>query len=251
MAQYNALQSKDEGCLYFITDKNVIYRGTVNVTSRYLIGSIPAASNPDGLPGIRLTDQVTGNTYDIPLLSSVSGFLESNLVMHFTKAKISSNSDMLRQIGAVIGIPASGNVKAGMVFRVEIENANRLSLNPGQFAKSDDLIAKNHDLVVALYNIIGGSVEIPSVDNLLATPEWTQNHQAFAVIPADLVDLVTAPNGLTENAVVLGNGAKTIKVLPFAGASKVLRTNANNDGVEWVTPETVENVVYWEDIDAE
>jgi hypothetical protein len=82
-------------------------------------------------------------------------------------------------------------------------------------------------------------------------PEWTQNHQAFAVIPTDLVDLVTAPNGLTENAVVLGNGAKTIKVLPFAGASKVLRTNANNDGVEWVTPETVENVVYWEDIDAE
>lgn len=250
MAQYNALQSKDEGCLYFITDKNVIYRGTVNVTSRYLIGSIPAASNPDGLPSIRLTDQVTGSTYDIPLLSSVSGFLESNLVLHFTDSKISSNLDMLTQIGAAIGTPASGNVKAGMVFRVEIENANRLSLNPGQFAKNDDLIAKNHDLVVALYNIRGGFVEIPFGDQV-KTPDWTQNHQAFTVIPTDLVDLVTAPNGLTENAVVLGNGAKTIKVLPFAGASKVLRTNANNDGVEWVTPETVENVVYWEDIDAE
>lgn len=250
MAQYNALQSKDEGCLYFITDKNVIYRGTVNVTSRYLIGSIPAASNPDGLPGIRLTDQVTGHFYDIPLLEYVSGFLESNLVMHFTKTNISSNLDMLNLIDATIGTPASGNVKAGMVFRVEIENANRLSLNPGQFSKSDDLIAKNHDLVVALYDIRGGSVKIPFENNVIVT-EWTQNHQAFAVIPTDLVDLVTAPNGLTENAVVLGNGAKTIKVLPFAGASKVLRTNANNDGVEWVTPETVENVVYWEDIDAE
>lgn len=246
MAQYNALQSKDEGCLYFITDKNVIYRGTVNVTSRYLIGSIPAASNPDGLPGIRLTDQVTGHYYDIPLLESVSGFLENNLVLHFHENTVGSDSDLLSAINAEIGSPGTGIAPAGTVFRVETNSSVRLSFNPGQFPKADYLIAKNHDLIIALYNVGDAKVDIDGVK-----VSWENNHQAFAVIPTDLVDLVTAPNGLTENAVVLGNGAKTIKVLPFAGASKVLRTNASNDGVEWVTPETVENVVYWEDIDAE
>ena len=240
LAQYNALQTKDEGCLYFITDKNMIFRGNVNVTSRYLISAVPASANPQGYQCIRLTDQLNGHTYDIPLLSSVSGLLEAE----------SSNEDMLHQIEASIGEAASGKVEAGMVFRVELDKSDAtLTLNPGQFAKPDNLIARDHDLVVALYDIRGGVVVYDRES--LETGGWKSNHQVFAVIPTDLVDIVTATNTLDDNKVILGAGGHGIKAMPFAGANKVLRTNQNNDGVEWVTPETVENVVYWEDIDGE
>ena len=106
------------------------------------------------------------------------------------------------------------------------------------------LIVNNHDLVVALYGIEGSKVLYEDAD----PAQWEENRQAFAVIPTDLVDLVTAEVTLGNNKVVLGAGSMVVKVLDFAGANKVLRTNSRNKGVEWVTPETVENVVYWEDI---
>lgn len=248
-AQYDALQTKDEGCLYFLTDKNMIYRGNVNVTSRYLIGSIPSGSAAEGLTGIRITDQATGQVYDIPLYSSVSGWLENNLVLRFDKNIVTSNEDLLRAIGATSSQPASGAVIAGTVFRYEVENLDKPMLNPGQFAKPDYLVAKNHDLIVALYSIKNGSFFNPSEENHSSGVEWTENHQVFAVIPTDLVDLVTASTTLDNNKVILGAGGNIVKAMPFAGANKVLRTNSENNGVEWVTPETVENVVYWEDID--
>lgn len=250
LAQYNALQTKDEGCLYFITGKNMIFRGNVNVTSRYLISAVPASANPQGYQCIRLTDQLNGHTYDIPLLASVSGLLESNFVMRFTPRAISSNEDMLEQIHASTGNVASGIVEAGMVFRVELDKLDaELKLNPGQFATPDDLVAHGHDLVVALYDARDGLV-IYDRETGNSGP-WKLNHQVFTVIPTDLVDIVTAANTLDDNKVILGAGGHGIKAMPFAGANKVLRTNQNNDGVEWVTPETVANVVYWEDIDGE
>lgn len=222
----------------------------MNVTSRYLISAVPASANPQGYQCIRLTDQLNGHTYDIPLFSSVSGLLEAEFVMRFTPRAISSNEDMLHQIGAIIGTSASGKVEAGMVFRVELDKSDAtLALNPGQFAKPDKLIARDHDLVVALYDIRGGVVTYDRESS--ETGGWESNHQVFAVIPTDLVDIVTATNTLDDNKVILGAGGHGIKAMPFAGANKVLRTNQNNDGVEWVTPETVENVVYWEDIDGE
>ena len=248
-AQYDALQTKDEGCLYFLTDKNMIYRGNVNVTSRYLIGSIPAGSAAEGLNGIRLTDQATGQVYDIPLYSSVSGWLENNLALRFDKNIITSNEDLLHAIGATVSDPASGTVNAGMVFRYENREVAKGLLNPGQFAKPDYLVVNNHDLVVALYTIKNGLFFNPREDNHSVGAEWIENHQVFTVIPTDLVDLVTASTTLDNNKVILGAGGNIVKAMPFAGANKVLRTNSENNGVEWVTPETVENVVYWEDID--
>lgn len=238
MAQYQALQTKDEGSLYFITDKNMIFRGNVNVTSRYLIGAVPAGSNPSGLACVRLTDQMTGQVYDIPLLSSVSGLLETNLVLRFHKDATVSQGRMLSQIDAEVGTPASGAVKAGTVFRVECEGT--LSLNPGQFGKPDSLLVSNHDLIVALYDLEDGMVN--------SVAAWTENHQLFTVIPTDLVDLVVATNTLDNNKVILGSGNRGIKAMPFGTSGQVLRMNSGANGVEWVTPETVQNVVYWEGI---
>lgn len=245
LEQYEALAQKDEGCLYFITDKNMIFRGTVNVTSRYLIGSIPAASNPAGLDGIRLTDQMTGHVYDIPMLSSVSGLLETNLVLRFSETILREATDIIGAIEATDGVPASGTVDAGTVIRCDFGD-QYVPLNPGQFAKPDYLYAKGHDLVVALAHVRLGKYNPNHNQSLGQT--WSLNHQAFAVIPTDLFDLVTAVSELELNHVVLGAGGKKVKTMPFTGANKVLRTNSANNGVEWVTPETVENVVYWEDI---
>lgn len=243
-AEYDALQQKDAGCLYFLTDKNLIYRGTNLVTSRYLIGAVPGASNPYNLPSIRLTDQVTGNVYDLAKLSAVADLLNDNLALRYHKLTITSQADMLEAIGAVDGTPASGVVEAGTVYRVESQEG--LKLNPGQFAivGDDYLNANNHELVIALYSVQDGHVIYENADPI----EWKENKAVFAVIPTDLVGLVFADAPLDNNKVVLGAGGQGIKVLAFAGANKVLRTNSSNNGVEWVTPETVENVVYWEDI---
>lgn len=246
-AQYDALQQKDAGCLYFLTDKNLIYRGTTLVTSRYLISSIPPASNPDNIPGVRLTDQATGAVYDLPLFSAVADLLSNNFALRYNKMLVGSQADMLGSIEAMEGVAASGIVAAGTVYRVECNDY--LKLNPGQFAgqEVDELVAKNHDLIVALYDLREGKVIYPDGSYV----EWKENHALFAVIPTDLVNLVAANDNLDNNRVVLGAGYQHVKSLPFAGANKVLRTNSSNNGVEWVTPETVENVVYWENIAVE
>ena len=246
-AQYDALQTKDEGCLYFVTDKNMIYRGNVNVTSRYLISAVPAASNPENYDSVRLTDQQTGNVYDIPLLDSLATVLENGLRYH--PATIQDPSDLLDAIGAESGVTGSGTVKAGTVFRVERPGGGQ-QYNPGQFAKADYLLPNNHDLIIALYDIKEGRVNIPNRQGIAGyeAQNWTSNHQAFAVIPVDLVDLVTASTTLDNNKVILGAGGKIVKAMDFGTAGQVLRMNNNANGVEWVTPETVQNVVYWEDI---
>lgn len=242
-AQYDALQTKDEGCLYFLTDKNMIYRGNVNVTSRYLIGAVQG--------GIRITDQATGAYYDIPMLSTVTGWLENNLVLHFSPDLIETNTDLLRSIEANIGEPATGKVEAGTVWRVESKEGSGVYLNPGQFAEIDIsganlLYVDNHDLIVALYKLEAGQVIYD--DHSSRAERWESNHQLFAVIPTDLVNLVTAPGTLDANKVILGNGGKSVKAMAFGTSGQVLRMNQGGNGVEWVTPETVQNVVYWESI---
>lgn len=244
-AQYDALVTKDEGCLYFLIDNNnaLLYKGDKNIT-RYLISAVPSASNPENIGSFRITDKVTGQVYDVPLLSAVGNLLDDNLVLRFSGEVVSSDAELLRAIGAADGQAASGNVKAGTVFRVDDAQDYPLRLNPGQFAKNDALIANQHDLVIALYDLESGVITKEENQRV----DWLTNHDLFAVIPTDLVDLVTAMATLDNNKVILGNGGHVIKAMPFAGANKVLRTNANNDGVEWATPETVENVVYWEEI---
>lgn len=243
LAEYNALQTKDEGTLYFIIDKNMIYRGTTLVTSRYLISGI--ASSPGEVSGFRLIDQTNGTHYDIPYLADVNNMLQSNLSLRFHETFIERDSDLLEAIGAEANIPGSGDFEAGMVYRMSdrlyeegsVERLDSIDLNPGQFAKPEDVLTvKRHDLVVAIKT------------HRSSDEPFTTNHECFAVIPVDLVNLITSPYSMTANAVVLGDGGKGIKPLSFGGANKILRTNGSNNGVEWVSPETVQNVMVWENI---
>lgn len=249
-AQYDALQQKDEGSLYFITDEKLLYRGDGSPYSRYLVGAVPRADNENEIQAIRLTDKHTGDVYDIPLLAAVDGMLEAHLVLHYHEKTIESQAQMLQAIGATEGTIASGEVKAGTVFRIDGKQSEGiLTLNPGQFVQTGaSFTAKTHDLVIALYDITHGQV---FKEAGAAGETWTYNKQAFAVIPTDLVNLVTADGALDNNRLILGAGQKKIKAMPFAGANKILATNQENNGVEWITPETAQNVVYWEEIAGE
>lgn len=231
-AQYDALQQKDEGGLYFLTDKKTLYRGT-EVISRYAVASLPAQPGVHG--GIRITDLHTGNTYDIPLLTDVNGLVENELLLHYSIDIVKENQDLVDSIHAAEGEPGTGEFLAGRVWRVESEG-EKLRLNPGQFAKPDYLIANDHDLVISLY--AHGREDTP----------FLTNHEMFAVIPTDLVDLVSALNPLDNGKIILGAGNHIIQAMPFGAAGKILAMNQAGNGVEWLSPETVQSDVVWEDI---
>lgn len=232
-AQYDALQSKDQGGIYFITDKKTLYKGN-EVISRYSVTQVPSAT-PNSLPGVRITDLHTGATYDIPLLSGVEGLIENNMMWHYSESIIQEAADMVSAINGSSGQEGTGEFLAGTVYRVESRGVT-LELNPGQFAKPDNLVANDHDLVVALYS------------HAHDDSPFRTNKSMFAVIPTDLINLVTANVTLDNNKVVVGAGNKTIKTIPFNGAGKILATNQSNDGVEWLSPETVQSDLVWEDI---
>lgn len=231
-AQYDALQQKDAGGLYFLTDKKTLYRGT-EVISRYAVSSLPANQGEHG--GIRITDLHTGSTYDIPLLTDVNGLVESELLLHYSEDIVKVDQDLVDSIHAEEGVPGTGEFLAGRVWRVE-SDGEQLKLNPGQFAKPDYLIANDHDLVISLY-----------AHSHRDTPFRT-NHEMFAVIPTDLVDLVSAYNTLDNGKIILGAGNHVVQAMPFGAAGKILAMNQAGNGVEWLSPETVQSDVVWEDI---
>lgn len=231
-AQYDALQQKDAGGLYFLTDKKTLYRGT-EVISRYAVSSIMSPQGGHG--GIRITDLHTGATYDIPLLTDVNGLVESELLLHYSTDIVTSDQDLVDSIHATEGVPGTGEFLAGRVWRVE-SNGVQLMLNPGQFGKPDYLIANDHDLVISLY--AHGHEDTP----------FRTNHEMFAVIPTDLVDLVSALNPLDNGKIILGAGNHIIQAMPFGAAGKILAMNQAGNGVEWLSPETVQSDVVWEDI---
>lgn len=246
-ADYVALQAKDASALYCITDKNVIYKGTTLMTDRY---SITVRQIDGANVGIRLTDKITGQYYDLPYLALVQNLLNDGLSLRYNKTVVGSNADLLGAIGATEGIAASGGVEAGTVFRVEIDDPDPYSrvitFDPVQNG-SEALVARHHDLIIALYDLENGEIQIPK-DSSTETISWKNNKELFAVIPTDLVDLVSANGNLGLNKVILGNNGHVVKAMAFNGANKILRTNSTNDGVEWVAPETVQNVISWEQI---
>lgn len=231
-AQYDALAQKDSGGLYFITDKKTLYKGD-KVISRYAISGNAVDAN--GLESIRITDLHTGAYYDIPLLAGVSGMLENNMVLHYSSEIITSNADLVAAINAVQNVPGTGEFPAGRVFRVESEG-HSLELNPGQFGKPDMLFANDHDLVITLY------------DHGREDANFRTNHEMFAVLPTDLWNLVTGNGQLDNGKVILGQGGNSIQAMNFGNPGQILAMNSGGNGVQWLTPETVENVIYWEDI---
>lgn len=230
-AQYDALQQKDENSLYFLTDAGheMIFKGTVDMTEQF---SITTSIFGDGY--IRLVRKLDGRAYDIPLGATVNGLLDAGLVLFFDKNWISNDDEFLSAINARIGFPGTGEFKAGQTFRV----AKEFRFNPGQFAnpENDTLDATQHDLIIALEKHDRGNAAFNS------------NHSMFAVIPTDLVNLVTATSNLDVDKVVVGAGYRGVKTFDFAGGGKVLASNAAGTALEWMNPEGIAAEVVWQSI---
>lgn len=230
-AQYDALQQKDENSLYFLTDSGheMLFKGTVDMSEQF---SITSSIYGEGY--IRLVRKLDGAVYDIPLGATVNGLLDNGLVLFFDEHWIGNDQDFITAIRAAIGTPGTGEFKAGQTFRV----TKAFDFNPGQFANAgnDLLKAGNHDLIIA--------IDAHSRDD----QPFRSNHDMFAVIPTDLVNLVTAAAALDLNKVVLGAGNQGIKTLNFDGGGKVLASNASGTGVEWMDPAGITAEVTWQGI---
>lgn len=245
-AEYDALQQKEDNVLYFLTDQGheMIMKGTKDMSEQFSL-----TSSPLGEGYLRIVRKLDGAVYDLPLGATVSGLLDDGLVLRYAEKYVSNNNDLLTSISAETNTPASGIVRAGTVFRVKTVSGGNVLFNPGQFTftgRSDYLYAKDGDLIIALYNIEGGTVSYTDEDE----ESWKSNHQAFAVIPTNLVDLVTAAGAIDNDKVVLGAGAHGIKALDFPvnGAGKILAINQSGNGVVWLSPETVQSDLVWESI---
>lgn len=243
-AEYDALQQKEDNVLYFLTDQGheMIMKGTKDMSEQFSL-----TSSPLGEGYMRLVRKLNGAVYDLPLGATVSNLLDDGLALRYSEKYVSNNDDLLNSIAAVTNVPASGDVKAGTVFRVKTVSGGNVSFNPGQFSSHGDaLYAKDGDLIIALYKIKLGNVQYTAEDG----ESWKSNHQAFAVIPTDLINLVTADDTLDNDKVVLGAGNRGIKALDFPanGAGKILAINQSGNGVEWLSPETVQSDLVWESI---
>jgi len=76
LAQYNALDSTDENTLYFITDAQLIFKGSQNVTSRLVIGPV-SSQGEDGLTKLQIHDNLTNSNYLIYSTDSVLSLINS------------------------------------------------------------------------------------------------------------------------------------------------------------------------------
>lgn len=230
-AQYDALLQKDENSLYFLTDAGheMIFKGTVDMTEQF---SITTSLYGEGY--IRLVRKLDGRAYDIPLGATVNGLLDAGLVLFFDENWIGNDDEFLRAINADIGNPGTGIFKAGQTFRV----VKDFKFNPGQFANADNdtLDATQHDLIIALNG------------HNRQDPAFKMNHDMFAVIPTDLVNLVTATGTLDVDKVVVGAGYHGVKTFDFAGGGKVLASNAAGTALEWMDPEGIAAEVVWQSI---
>lgn len=229
-AQYDALQNKDQNSLYFLTDSGheMLFKGNVDMSEQFSI-----TSSPLGQGYIRLVRKLNGQAYDLPLGATVNGLLDAGLVLFFDENWISSDEEFLAAINAVVGSPGTGEFKEGQTFRV----AKDFRFNPGQFTDADDTLdATQHDLIIALK---GRSREDHA---------FQSNHDMFAVIPTDLVNLVTATGNLDVDKVVVGAGNRGVKTFNFDGGGKVLASNAAGTALEWLDPEGIAAEVVWQSI---
>ena len=267
MAQYNAITTKDNDTLYFITDRKMVYKGDDEYTSN--IKSVVISTTGSGEAELKkLTITLAdGSTvvYEAPsstALSEVKKTLEGKITNHsgqiattITFSHVKLSNDFLTataEAGKVVGDGSDGIAATPLAVKTALEQAKTYTDN--SFAANDAMLFKGTigtgGTVTTLptsgykkgwtYRVITkGTYATHNCeigDLIIAIEDGPETQQSargtdWTVAQTNIDGAVVANGDLTAEGLVLGNGNKTVKVLSKGTSGQILKSTGS--GVEW------------------
>lgn len=267
MAQYNAITTKDNDTLYFITDRKMVYKGDDEYTSN--IKSVVISTTGSGEAELKkLTITLAdGSTvvYEAPsstALSEVKKTLEGKITNHSgqkattsTCSHVKLSNDFLTataEAGKVVGDGSDGIAATPLAVKTALEQAKTYTDN--SFAANDAMLFKGTigtgGTVTTLptsgykkgwtYRVITkGTYATHNCeigDLIIAIEDGPETQQSargtdWTVAQTNIDGAVVANGDLTAEGLVLGNGNKTVKVLSKGTSGQILKSTGS--GVEW------------------
>lgn len=267
MAQYNAITTKDNDTLYFITDRKMVYKGDDEYTSN--IKSVVISTTGSGEAELKkLTITLAdGSTvvYEAPsstALSEVKKTLEGKITNHSgqkattsTSSHVKLSNDFLTataEAGKVVGDGSDGIAATPLAVKTALEQAKTYTDN--SFAANDAMLFKGTigtgGTVTTLptsgykkgwtYRVITkGTYATHNCeigDLIIAIEDGPETQQSargtdWTVAQTNIDGAVVANGDLTAEGLVLGNGNKTVKVLSKGTSGQILKSTGS--GVEW------------------
>lgn len=267
MAQYNAITTKDNDTLYFITDRKMVYKGDDEYTSN--IKSVVISTTGEGEAELKkLTITLAdGSTvvYEAPsstALSEVKKTLEGKITNHsgqkattstFSHVKLSNDFlTATAEAGKVVGDGSDGIAATPLAVKTALEQAKTYTDN--SFAANDAMLFKGTigtgGTVTTLptsgykkgwtYRVITkGTYATHNCeigDLIIAIEDGPETQQSargtdWTVAQTNIDGAVVANGDLTAEGLVLGNGNKTVKVLSKGTSGQILKSTGS--GVEW------------------
>ena len=202
-AQYKAISNPDEGTLYFITDRGLIYKGSVLVTNKIIVEAIEQSGNTPA--HLKITDNSTTNP---------------------TEFEVYSRS----QVDALLATVITSN--DAMVFKGTIGVAGQ------EPAPTVNALPATHEIgwtyrVVTAGTYAGVACEIG--DLIICVEDGTTANNAHWTVCQNNIDgAVTAAATLVSGCLVLGGGGKTVQTLANGNNGDLLTIK---DGViQWFAP---------------
>lgn len=267
MAQYNAITTKDDDTLYFITDRKMVYKGDDEYTSN--IKSVVISTTGSGEAELKkLTITLAdGSTvvYEAPsstALSEVKKTLEGKITNHsgqkattttFSHVKLSNDFlTATAEAGKVVGDGSDGIAATPLAVKTALEQAKTYTDN--SFAANDAMLFKGTigtggtvtELPTSGYKkgwtyrvITKGTYATHNCeigDLIIAIEDGPETQQSargtdWTVAQTNIDGAVVANGDLTAEGLVLGNGNKTVKVLSKGTSGQILKSTGS--GVEW------------------
>lgn len=201
--QYQAISNPDEGTLYFITNRGLIYRGSVLVTNKIEVEAINASGNTPA--HLRIRDKSTDNPTDFEVYSRA-------------------------QVDALLATVITSN--DAMVFKGTIGAAGQ------EPAPTVTALPNTHEIGWTYRVVTAGTYAgvVCEIGDLIICVEdgTTANNAHWTVCQNNIDGAVTAAATLTADCLVLGNGGKTVKTLANGNNGDLL--TIKNGKPEWFTP---------------
>lgn len=266
-AQYNAITTKDNDTLYFITDRKMVYKGDDEYTSN--IKSVEISTTGSGEAELKKLTITLANgstvVYEAPsstALSEVKKTLEGKITNHsrqkattstFSHVKLSNDFlTATAEAGKVVGDGSDGIAATPLAVKTALEQAKTYTDN--SFAANDAMLFKGTigtgGTVTTLptsgykkgwtYRVITkGTYATHNCeigDLIIAIEDGPETQQSargtdWTVAQTNIDGAVVANGDLTAEGLVLGNGNKTVKVLSKGTSGQILKSTGS--GVEW------------------
>lgn len=257
-AKYSALSQKDENTLYFITDKNLFFKGSSPFGN--VVGAVATGSGET--EGKTITFNAADGTevsFTVPTaaaLAAVKSALAGSLTTHTNVKGTSSVFGHVKLSDSTDSTSAASAHIAATPKAVKDALAAAKSYADGILAANDAMVFKgtlgdsaSNATVTALpttyqagwtYKVVAKGTYAGKVcevgDLIIAVKDSTSSsvssNDDWCVVQANIDGAVTAASTLTADSVVLGAGNKSAKVLANGSNGQVLTIGADGKP-EW------------------